>query len=66
MAVGIAFLFAVVATIAKKAKMDKTAKFFAVIAFLTFVGWLASGPGYQFINWIQNPSVDVPSVDINQ
>ena len=66
MAVAVAVVFAILAGIAKKAKMDKVSKAFGLIAFLTFMGWLASGPGFALLNWINSPSVDVPSLDINR
>ena len=66
MAVVIALVFAFFAFLAGRAKMSKVAKLFAAISLLTFIGWLASGPGFAILNWIQSPSVDVPSVDINR
>lgn len=59
-------LAALVAGIAKKAGMGGTSRFFFWIAMLAFIGWLASGPGFAIVNWIQNPSVDLPSVDVER
>lgn len=62
----IALVLAVLAFIASKAGMKLVSKIFAVLSLLVFVGWLASGPGEAILNWINDPSVDVPSVDINR
>lgn len=57
---------AVFAFLASGAGYKTFAKFLGVVAFLTFVGWLASGPGWVVLDWINNPSgPELPSVDIN-
>ena len=63
----IALALAVFAFLASSAGMKTFAKLLGVAAFLTFVGWLASGPGWAVLDWINNPSgPDIPSVDINK
>lgn len=63
----IAAALAVFATLAASAGMKTFAKFLGLAAFLTFVGWLASGPGWAVLNWIDNPTgPELPSVDINR
>jgi hypothetical protein len=65
-AVVIAVILAVLGYIAKKADMKFIARCLGVAAFLIFIGWLASGPGGAIADWFKDPSVDLPSVDINQ
>ena len=66
MMVLIAIALAVFAFLAASAGMKTFAKFLGIAAFLTFVGWLASGPGWAVLGWIENPSgPEIPSVDIN-
>lgn len=31
-----------------------------IVGFLLFVAWLKSGPGFNALDWFNNPSVDVP------
>lgn len=66
MAALIALILAVFSFIAGKAGMKLISRIAAWTAALVFIGWLASGPGPAIIEWFQNPSVDVPSVDINR
>lgn len=66
MAVVIAIVLAVLSAISGKAGMKFVSKATGLAAILVFIGWLASGPGFALLEWINNPSVDVPSVDINQ
>ena len=46
--------------IAAKAGSKGFAKFFGVLSFLCFVTWLASGPGFDFMNFVNDPKVNVP------
>lgn len=66
MPVLIALALAVFCFLAKKAGYKLIGNVLGVIAILTFIGWLASGPGEAILNWINNPSVDAPSIDINR
>jgi hypothetical protein len=66
MMVLIALGLAVFAGLASSAGYKTFAKLVALAAFLTFVGWLASGPGWEALKWIDNPTgPGLPSVDIN-
>lgn len=67
MAVLIALALALFAGLAAKAGYKTFARLLGVAAFLTFMGWLASGPGWVVLDWIENPQgPDIPSVDINK
>lgn len=67
MAVLIALALALFAGLAAKAGMKTFSKLLGLAAFLTFIGWLASGPGWEVLDWINNPTgPDIPSVDINK
>lgn len=67
MALLIAGALAVFATLAASAGYKKFGMLLGVAAFLTFIGWLASGPGWVVLDWIDNPQgPDIPSVDINK
>lgn len=54
--------FAVLAFVASKQKA--ISRISAIIAFLCFIVWLASGPGFEFIDWLNNPSVPTPDIDV--
>jgi hypothetical protein len=67
MAIFVALVLAVFATLAASAGYKKFGMLLGVAAFLTFMGWLAGGPGSAVLDWIDNPSgPDIPSVDINK
>jgi hypothetical protein len=67
MAVIIAIALALFAGLASSAGYKTFAKLLGVAAFLTFMGWLLSGPGWVALDWINNPQgPDIPSVDINK
>jgi len=66
MPVLISIVLAVFAGIAAKAGMKLVSKVMGFVAFLVFVGWLASGPGEAILNWVNDPQLDVPSVEINR
>lgn len=67
MAVLIAIALALFAGLAAKAGMKTFAKLLGLAAFLAFVGWLAAGPGWTVLDWINNPQgPEIPSVDINK
>jgi len=59
-------LAAVCSIIAGKAGKKGWSLLFGIGSILGFIWWLDSGPGHAFVDWLQDPSVDVPSVDINQ
>lgn len=68
MVVLIALGLAVFAFLASSAGMKTFAKVLGVASFLAFVGWLASGPGWAVLDWIENPkppAVNVPDVRID-
>lgn len=63
MAILIAILLAIFSFIAKKADYKLVSRVLGVSAFLVFVGWLASGPGFAIVEFFQDPStvkVNVP------
>lgn len=60
MLIVIAVVLAIFAGLAKSAKMNGVAKFAGIAAFLVFIGWLASGPGFAMLDFVKNPSVNVP------
>jgi hypothetical protein len=62
----IAIILGVCAIIASKAGMKRFAKFLGLIGIITFIYWLASGPGFTALDWLEDPKVDVPDVDINR
>jgi len=62
----IALGLALFAGLASSAGYKTFGKLLGVAAFLTFVGWLASGPGWAVLDWFENPQgPEIPSVDIN-
>jgi hypothetical protein len=65
MSVLIAIMLAILSFIAAKVGMKLVSRVFGIVAFLVFVSWLASGPGGAIIDWIRDPQVDVPSVEVN-
>lgn len=56
----VALIMGVFAVLAGKAGMKSAAKFFGVIAFLSFMAWLSGGAGATILNWIDDPMGAVP------
>ena len=60
MFLALAIALALFSLIAGAAKYKGISKVCGVAALLAFVAWLASGPGFALLKWLDNPSVDVP------
>jgi hypothetical protein len=56
LAVGIAVILAIFARIAVGAGKKGVGIAFGIASFLTFIYWLNTGPGHDFLNWIENPT----------
>jgi len=56
----VAVAFAVFSIICFKAGKKGFGWSAGIIAMLVFVTWLRSGPGFAFLDFLNNPSVNVP------
>jgi hypothetical protein len=56
----VALILAAISIIAFKAGKKGVGFTFGIISFLTFIIFLRSGPGFALLDFINDPSVDVP------
>lgn len=57
-----AVIFAILAFVAGSYK--GISRIFALIAFVSFIVWLGTGPGFSLLNWLNDPSVPTPDIDV--
>lgn len=56
-----AIILAVLSFVAAKAGYKGVSKLFGILGLMTFIGWLASGPGFAILDFFENPSApDLP------
>lgn len=53
-------VFVAIAWVSKKAGKGTVAFFFGAAAFIAFIAWLATGPGFAFLDWGNNPDLPAP------
>lgn len=59
---GITAAFVILAFLTKSKK--GVSMLFGVLAVLSFITWLKLGAGFDFLDFTENPSVEVPEIDM--